>query len=113
MRAHNASVAPLTAISPTPSPSTAPSSAAKVLSSPRAAEMGIYAVRAFVKLRELLAWDRELARGLDELGARMEMNLATHVATIGAMLLAIRQLVNSPTQKRPGIGFTADRSAKR
>jgi transcriptional regulator with XRE-family HTH domain len=36
--------------------------AAMILNSPRAVEMSVYVVRAFVKLRELLASNRELAR---------------------------------------------------
>jgi hypothetical protein len=36
--------------------------AATILSSPRAVEMTVHVVRAFVQLRETLAWDRELAR---------------------------------------------------
>jgi hypothetical protein len=46
--------------------------AANVLNSRRAVEMGIYVVRAFVKLRELLASNKELARRLDELETRIE-----------------------------------------
>lgn len=46
--------------------------AANVLNSPQAVEMGIYVVRAFVKLRELLASNKELAQRLDELEARIE-----------------------------------------
>jgi hypothetical protein len=36
--------------------------AANVLSSPRAVAMGVYVVRAFVQLREILAADKDLAR---------------------------------------------------
>jgi ORF6N domain len=43
--------------------------AANVLNSPRAVEMGIYVVPAFVKLRELLASNRELARRFQKLVA--------------------------------------------
>ena len=75
--------------------------------------MDISAVRAFGKHRERLASNQDLARRLDELGARIEKNFATHAATIAAMLSVIRQLVGSPTPKRRGIGFTADRSEKR
>jgi hypothetical protein len=46
--------------------------AATVLNSPRAVEMSIYVVRAFVKLREFLVSNRELARRLDEPEARIE-----------------------------------------
>jgi hypothetical protein len=52
--------------------------AATVLNSPRAVEMSVYVVRAFVKLRELLVSNKELARRLDELEARIEKKLATH-----------------------------------
>ena len=43
--------------------------AATVLSSPRAVEVSIYVVRAFVQLRELLAGYKELAKRLDQLEA--------------------------------------------
>ncbi len=36
--------------------------AATVLNSPRAVEMSVYVVRAFVQLRELLSSNKELAR---------------------------------------------------
>jgi hypothetical protein len=45
--------------------------AANVLNSPRAIAMGVYVVRAFVQLRELLASNRELARRFDQLEARL------------------------------------------
>ncbi len=41
--------------------------AATVLNSPRAVEMSIYVVRAFVQLRELLSSNKELAKRLDQL----------------------------------------------
>jgi len=82
--------------------------AANVLNSRRAVEMGIYVVRAFVKLRELVGSSRELARRLDELEARLAKKLTTHDQAIAAMLSAIRQLMNSPVPKQRPIGFTAD-----
>lgn len=84
--------------------------AANVLNSPRAAEMGIYVVRAFVQLREWLSSNKELAKRLDQLEARIEKKLATHDDAIAAMLSAIRELMDSPPPKRRGIGFTADLS---
>ena len=48
--------------------------AANVLSSPRAVEMGVFVVRAFVKLREMLASNKELGQKVDEL----ERKLQTH-----------------------------------
>ena len=80
--------------------------AATVLNSPRAAEVSIYVVRAFVQLRELLTGHRELARRLDELEARMERKLLTQDRAIAGILDAIRQLMAPPPvpKKRP-IGF--------
>jgi CHASE3 domain sensor protein len=82
--------------------------AATVLNSPRAIEMSVYVVRAFVKLRQLLASNRELAQRLDELEARIEKKLATHDEAIAALLSAIRQLMSPGPAKRRPIGFTAN-----
>lgn len=45
--------------------------AAMILNSPRAVEMSAYVVRAFVQLRELLTSNKELAKRLDDLEARI------------------------------------------
>jgi len=84
--------------------------AATVLNSPRAVEMSIYVVRAFVQLRELLASNTELARRLDELEARIEKKLVGHDDAIAAMLSAIRLLMKPASATQRGIGFTADLS---
>lgn len=86
--------------------------AATVLNSPRAVEMSVYVVRAFVKLREVLASNRELARRLDQLEARIEKKLTTHDEAIAALLSAIRQLMSQAPPKRRPIGFTADLNSK-
>ena len=86
--------------------------AATVLNSPRAVEMSIYVVRAFVQLRSLMSTNVELARRLGELKARIEMKLIRHDEAIAAMLSAIRQLMNPSAPKRRGIGFTADLGGK-
>jgi predicted NBD/HSP70 family sugar kinase len=78
--------------------------AASILSSPRAVEMSVYVVRAFVQLRELLASNTELACRLDVL----ERMLQGHDAAITAILSAIRELMKPQEPKRRGIGFTAD-----
>jgi hypothetical protein len=82
--------------------------AAAVLNSPRAVEMSIYVVRAFVQLRSILASNKKLARRLDQLEAHIEKKLSTHDRAIAAMLSAIRQLMKPIATKRRGIGFTAD-----
>jgi ORF6N domain-containing protein len=82
--------------------------AATILNSPRAVGMSIYVVRAFVQLRELISSNKDLARRLDQLEARIEKKLVTHDDAIAAMLSAIRQLMNPPSPKRRPIGFTAN-----
>ena len=82
--------------------------AATILSSPRAVEMSLYVVRAFVRLRELLLSNTALARKLDEL----ERKYQHHDDAIRAILSAIRELMRAPQPKRRPIGFTADLSKK-
>jgi hypothetical protein len=82
--------------------------AATVLNSPRAVEMSISLVRAFVRLRELLASNAVLERRLDEIERRLERKFVTHDEAIAAILSAIRSLMKAPTPKRRGIGFTAE-----
>ena len=80
--------------------------AASVLNTPRAVEVGLYVVRAFVALREALATHKELARRLDELESRLERKLATHDQAIAGILEAIRQLMAPPEPaKKRRIGF--------
>ena len=83
--------------------------AAAVLNSARAIEVSVYVVRAFVKLRELLATHKELAKRLDELEARIEKKLATHDQAIVGILDAIRELMAPPQPpKKRKIGFVQD-----
>jgi hypothetical protein len=82
--------------------------AANVLSSPRAVDMGIYVVRAFVKLREVLASHGAVAQKLAEL----ERKVQTHDRAILAILKTIRELMNPPQPAGRGIGFTADLDRK-
>lgn len=76
--------------------------AANVLNSHRAVEMGVYVVRAFVQLRELLATNKELAARLNEL----EHRLSSHDQAITGLIHSIRELMTAPAEqpKRP-IGF--------
>ena len=86
--------------------------AATILNSSRAVEMSVYVVRAFVKLRELLSSNRELARRFAQLETRLDKKLTEHDQQIAAILSAIRQLMHPPAPKRRGIGFTADLEEK-
>jgi hypothetical protein len=77
-----------------------------VLNSPRAIAVNIEIMRAFVRLREMIASNKELARRLDELEAKIERKLCAHDQAIAGILDAIRALMHSPepTKKRQ-IGF--------
>lgn len=87
--------------------------AANVLNSPKAIEMGIYVVRAFLRLRELLASNTELTHQLVQLEARLEKKLTDHDEAIAAILSAIRQLMNPQSPRQRPIGFTADLGDKK
>jgi hypothetical protein len=87
-----------------------------VLNSERAIAVNIEIMRAFVKLRQLLASNKELARRFDQLEARVE-RLVAHDEAIAVILCAIRELMSPPTlppsppEGRP-IGFTANLEEK-
>jgi len=77
-----------------------------VLRTPRAIAVNIEIMRAFVRLREVLAANSELAKRLDQLEARIDQRLADQDQAIVEILRAIRELMNPParTPKRK-IGF--------
>jgi hypothetical protein len=78
------------------------------LRSPQAIAVNIRVMRAFVRMRELLSSNRELARQFAQLEARLNKRLGDHDKAIAAILSAIRQLMDKPVPKRRGIGFTAN-----
>jgi hypothetical protein len=72
-----------------------------VLRSPRAAQVNIAIMRAFVRLREVLALHHELAHKLGDLERRLE----GHDAEIRTLFEAIRQLMTPPDPPPKPIGF--------
>jgi len=80
--------------------------------SDRAIAVNIQIMRAFVRMRELLISNRELAQKLDQLEARLEKKLASHDEAIAAILSAIRELMSPTPPERRSIGFTADLDEK-
>jgi len=87
--------------------------AATILKSPRAVEMSVYVVRAFVRLREVLASNTELAKRLDELEQTTEALSMQHDSfarntrvQLKQLFDAIRELMTQPEpQKKRPIGF--------
>lgn len=72
-----------------------------VLNSERAVRVNIAIMRAFVKLRETLETNRELARKF----AEIEKRVGHHDSEISAIIDAIRQLMAPPAKPRREIGF--------
>ena len=96
--------------------------AATILNSPRAVEVSIYVVRAFVRLRELAARHGDLAKRLVELEDKTEalaMNHDTFSRNTRAQLKqvfdALRELMTPPDPPRRPIGFVTseDRGSKK
>jgi hypothetical protein len=83
--------------------------AANVLNTPTAVEVGVYVVRAFIKLRELLSSHTELSHKLIELESRLD----GHDEQIGALMQAIRQLLAQPEKPERRIGFRVKERAKK
>lgn len=86
--------------------------AANVLASPRAVEMGIYVVRAFVRLKEAAALHTDLAKRLAELEEKTEglaLNQETFSRNTRAQLKqvfdALRELMTPPEPTKRPIGF--------
>jgi hypothetical protein len=76
--------------------------AASILSTPRAIDVSVYLIRAFVKLRELLSTHKELAHNL----ADLERRVSSHDESIQSLVAAIRQLMQPPqTTLTKRIGF--------
>ncbi len=75
--------------------------AASVLNSPRAVEMSVYVVRAFVNLRTHILQYKELSQKVSELEAK----LGKHDENIVAIVNALKLLMEPPKAKKKEIGF--------
>jgi hypothetical protein len=82
--------------------------AATVLHSARAVQMSIYVVRAFVKLRAVLASNTEFALKLEALEKSVATLDARTRRQFEEVYAAIRALMAPPAVKSRPIGFTAD-----
>jgi hypothetical protein len=76
-----------------------------VLRSPRATAVNIEIMRTFVRLREVLAANKELAKQFESLESRIDKRLADQDQAIVEILKAIRNLMNPPAGSKRKIGF--------
>jgi hypothetical protein len=83
--------------------------AANLLNSPRAVQMSVFVVRAFVRLRQTLTLHKELAGRL----ADLERKVASHDEGIRTLFEAIRQLMAPPEKRRRSIGFRVEEARPR
>ncbi len=92
--------------------------AANVLNSSKAAEMSVFVVRAFVRMRAALTNTHELARKLEALEREVRARLDTHDAAIVDILSRFMDIVDPPelpaeSPKRIGFGVKEDRERYR
>jgi hypothetical protein len=80
-----------------------------VLRSERAVKVNIAIMRAFVRLRETLETNRELAQKF----AKLEKRVGKHDEEIIAIIEAIRQLITPPEKPHREIGFHVRETAPR
>lgn len=93
--------------------------AASVLNSPRAIDVSVYVVRAFVRLRELAITHRDLAQRLDALEEKTEALAMQHDtfsrntrAQLKQVFDALRELMTPPDPPKRPIGFIAPQEKK-
>ncbi len=75
-----------------------------ILKSRKAIRVNIAIMRAFIKLREVLATHKELAQKLEDL----ERKVGKHDEDIKLIFEAIHQLMLPPEKSKPRIGFITD-----
>jgi hypothetical protein len=91
--------------------------AANVLNSPRAVQMSVFVVRAFVRMRSLLGDTRELARRLEALEKELKERQDVHESAIVSILQRFMDVIDPPSLPMPPsrkrIGFTVkERTAR-
>jgi hypothetical protein len=77
--------------------------AATVLNSESAVQMSVFVVRAFVRLRELLATNKKLAATIGKLESRLD----SHDDAIQELIEAVKELMTPEEPARKQIGFQA------
>jgi hypothetical protein len=73
-----------------------------VLNSQRAVQMNILIIRTFVKIREMLASNKDLARKIEDL----ENQQIEHGHQLAAIYTVVKRLIAAPCKSKKSIGFT-------
>ena len=63
--------------------------------------MSVFVVRAFIRMRQILIAQKDLARKLEDLEKELTARLDVHETAINEMLRQIRRLLNPPSQPEP------------
>ena len=80
--------------------------AASVLNTPRAIEISVFIVRAFIKLRQIIADQKELQRKISQI----ERRLTGHDEQIAELVTVIKELLKpDPPPKKRRIGFHTEK----
>jgi len=90
--------------------------AANVLNSPKAIEMSVFVVRAFIKMRGTFVNNKALAQKLAELEKKLTERLDVHEVAIVGILQRIMNLIDPPLLPAPprkSIGFKVKEKAAR
>jgi hypothetical protein len=89
--------------------------AANVLRSKRAIQMSVFVVRVFIRMRQILVAQKDLARKLTELEKKLTARLDVHETAITEVLRQIMRLLGPPPEPEPEppkkrIGFLVEES---
>jgi hypothetical protein len=86
---------------------------ANLLRSKRAIQVSVMIVRAFIRLREMIAFNKELAARMEKLEAeqsQLKAGHAQHASVITVLVEEIKSMKALPVPSKKRIGFNADRS---
>jgi hypothetical protein len=85
--------------------------AANILRSPKAIQVSVFVVRAFIRMRQMLIEQQGLARKLAELERKLTGRLDVHETAIAEVLRQIMRLLSPPPEPEPPkkrIGFLVE-----
>ncbi len=78
-----------------------------ILNSERAIQMSIFIIRAFIKMRELLSLNKELAQKIEEIEKRQK-EYGDQLSTVYSV---VKQLIRTPEKRKNKIGFRIEQKS--